>query len=80
MSDVVPRVLVHALMLTSMHCVREPDNAVNGLPTCANPAMNHTLRGDWGFKVRIADGQWVKLAADRRYGRAVACGTGIYDL
>ena len=25
-------------------------NAVNGLPTCANPAMNHTLRGDWGFK------------------------------
>ena len=24
-------------------------NAVNGLPTCANPAMNHTLRGDWGF-------------------------------
>jgi hypothetical protein len=25
-------------------------NAVNGLPTCANPAMNQTLRGDWGFE------------------------------
>lgn len=25
------------------------DNAVNGLPTCANPALNETLRGDWGF-------------------------------
>ena len=25
-------------------------NAVNGLPTCANPTMNHTLREDWGFE------------------------------
>jgi len=25
-------------------------NAVNGLPTCGNPALNATLRGDWGFE------------------------------
>ena len=25
-------------------------NAVNGLPTCANPALNKTLREDWGFE------------------------------
>eukprot|EP00041_Stephanoeca_diplocostata_P037368 m.1410428 g.1410428 ORF g.1410428 m.1410428 type:complete len:53 (+) comp25024_c1_seq20:797-955(+) len=25
-------------------------NAVNGLPTCGNPAMNKTLREDWGFE------------------------------
>ena len=25
-------------------------NAVNGVPTCANPALNQTLRGDWGFE------------------------------
>jgi beta-glucosidase-like glycosyl hydrolase len=25
-------------------------NAVNGLPTCGNPALNQTLRGDWGFE------------------------------
>eukprot|EP00658_Telonema_sp_P-2_P016302 TRINITY_DN16320_c0_g1_i2.p1 TRINITY_DN16320_c0_g1~~TRINITY_DN16320_c0_g1_i2.p1 ORF type:complete len:586 (+),score=136.91 TRINITY_DN16320_c0_g1_i2:194-1951(+) len=24
-------------------------NAVNGLPTCGNPALNATLRDDWGF-------------------------------
>ena len=24
-------------------------NAVNGLPTCGNPALNRTLREDWGF-------------------------------
>ena len=23
--------------------------AVNGLPTCGNPALNKTLRQDWGF-------------------------------
>ena len=23
---------------------------MNGLPTCGNPALNETLRGDWGFK------------------------------
>ena len=25
-------------------------NAVNGLPTCGNPALNQTLREDWGFE------------------------------
>ena len=28
-------------------------NAVNGLPTCANPSMNATLRGDWGFQCYV---------------------------
>ena len=25
-------------------------NGVNGLPTCGNPALNATLREDWGFE------------------------------
>lgn len=26
------------------------DNAVNGVPTCANSFLNQTLRGQWGFE------------------------------
>ena len=24
-------------------------NSINGVPTCASPLLNHTLRGAWGF-------------------------------
>ena len=34
-------------------------NAVNGLPTCGNPALNQTLRGDWGFDGPSCDLAWV---------------------
>ena len=33
-----------------MNFLAAADNAVNGLPTCANPVLNQTLRADWGFE------------------------------
>ena len=52
------------------------DNAVNGLPTCANPAMNQTLRGDWGFEGYVLPSPLNKSA--HLYNRYFIW-TGIYN-